>query len=174
MKKKQNVNILIDKIIELYNLYERTIWNNNNYTINIYCNNNPNTKNSFIIINYLENNIVIDSFELNFNKFEYNLYKYISSKIMVEIFKNIELHINNNKFYNKVHKPYLKLIINDESLLEELRGLSILLNNYQYDEINDILNTKNNKLSKKEKMIDEDIVITTHNRINISKKLIRK
>ena len=168
MKKKSDVNILVDKLMELYNYYETYIWGHNNEKcqINIYF-----EELKYRLV-FLKDNCEPNELILEFDKKEDKLYNYIATKTMVEIFKNVNINKEKNKFNNPVHKPYLNLYVEDGSLLEELRAISVLLNGNSIDDVNSILESKYQKLKRKKK-IDEDIIMKTYDRLAISKKLIR-
>ena len=169
MKKKYDVNDLINKLLELYNIYESYVWNHEKDDLKIYV--------FFKELNYkidlFKDDKQVDSFEMKFTEKEKKLYNYIATRIFVYLFNNVKIQKDNsNKFYNNKHKPYLSLYVEDKKLLEELRAISVLLNGYNVDDVNNILDTKYKNL-KKYKKIDKQTIALTNDRLVISKRLIR-
>lgn len=169
LKKKKDINDLTDELLKLYSYYESYCWNHpeENPKINIY---NGNLKYK---INFLINNNKEDSFELSFEPEERNIYEYVSIKMLVELFKNVQIAVEENNIYNRTHKSYLNLYFNDDELKEEVRAIITLLNKNNINDVNRVIETKYKKLKRKSK-IDEDLVIGTKDRINISKELVRR
>ena len=108
---------LVDRIINLYNMYEKYMWRHEEVKLNILIQDNTI---SFYLYNEKEE---IDEIIFNFSEKENKLYQYISIKILLEILKDVVVHVDDNEFHNRVLKPYLKLIVNDESILEIMKKL---------------------------------------------------
>ena len=169
MKKKKDINELTNNLLILYNYYESYCWNHSeeNPKIKIY-NGNLRYK-----IDFLINNNEEDSFELSFDQEERKLYEYVSIKMLVDLFKNVQITMKDNNIYNKAHKDYLNLKLDDDKLKEEIRAIIVLLNGHHLDDVNEIINTKYYNLKRKRK-INEDFITLTKDRVNITKKLVRR
>ena len=76
----------------------------------------------------------IDNIVLTFYGKENTLYKYISIKILLMMMKDVIVHRDENEFHNKVLKPYLRIIVNDDSILEIM---TVLVNKQLLGIIND-------------------------------------
>ena len=55
--------------------------------------------------------------------------------MLVELFKNVQIAVEENNIYNRTHKSYLNLYFNDDELKEEVRAIITLLNK---NNINDV------------------------------------
>ena len=64
-----------------------------------------------------------DMFTLTFNHYEKKIYKYVSLKFFSIILGDVYIYKDDNTFYNQKHKPYLKVIINNEELLVNVNDL---------------------------------------------------
>ena len=114
-----NPNVIIDKLNELYRLYEEYCWRYpelemvvmfDSETISLYLNSQSDN---------------IDTVCLSFNKREKKVYKYISLKFFNLILGDVFIYNNGNVFYNERHKPYLKLIVNDNDILNNINKLVV-------------------------------------------------
>ena len=119
---------LLNRIIDLYNMYERYMWIHDDVKLNILIQDNS-------IAFYLYNlHDEIDNIVLTFDGKENTLYKYISIKILLMMMKDVIVHREENEFHNKVLKPYLRIIVNDDSILEIM---TLLVNRQLLGIIND-------------------------------------
>lgn len=108
---------LVDRVIKLYNMYERYMWRYEEVKLNILIQDNT-------ISFYLYNDKVdIDNIIFSFSGKENGLYKYISIKILMEMLNDVVVHIDENEFHNKVLKPYLRLIVNDYEVFNIMKEL---------------------------------------------------
>ncbi|MBQ2873279.1 MAG: hypothetical protein IJE89_04710 [Bacilli bacterium] len=159
-------NDLVSRIIDLYNMYEKYMWIHDDVKLNILIQDNA-------IAFYLYNNKEeIDNIVLTFSGQENNLYKYISIKILLNMMKDVVVHRDENEFHNRVLKPYLRIIVNDDNILETM----IILVNRQLLEI---INEENNLVKDIETSIINPIFYPNRvikkldERIEITRKLLK-
>lgn len=157
---------LASRIIDLYNMYEKYMWMHENVKLNILVQDNQ-------IAFYLYNdNEELDNIVLTFSEKENSLYKYISIKILLNMMKDVIIHRDENEFHNKVLKPYLKLIVNEDNILEIM---TILVNR----QLLGIINDNNNLIKNIETSIVNPIFYPTRvikkldERIGITRKLLK-
>ena len=108
---------LVNRVINLYNMYERYTWKHENVKLNILIQDNS------IGFYLYDDKDELDNLVLTFSGKENNLYKYISIKILLEMLNDVIVYIDENEFYNSVHKPYLRLIVNDEDIFNIMKDL---------------------------------------------------
>ena len=158
---KNYKNDLVLRVLKLYNMYERYIWKHDDVKFNILIQDNT-------ISFYLYNNECdLDNIVLSFSGKENMLYRYISIKILMEMLSDMVVHIDESVFCNRVVKPYLRLIVNDENvynIMKELvdRQLSEYINE-DTDLIKNISNLVINPIfypNKTIKSLDDRIGIT--------------
>ncbi len=112
----KSVNTMLEKLYELYTVYERYMWKNEDVKLFIFL---EECEISFLM--YYEENgecIPIDAVTLQFEQSEMDLCKYTSLRYFIKIFGNVMIHRNDNVIYNDRHMPYLKMIIGDDELLQ--------------------------------------------------------
>lgn len=108
------VDLLTDKLYELYKTYESYAWKDNNRRIVVKFNDK---KLSFYLYELSFHDEVVDDFHVSFDKVEYDLYKIICLRLFVMIIGNVKIHrLGNDMYYNSVHKPYLLVINKDMEL----------------------------------------------------------
>ena len=134
---------------------------------------NENAKLEFIIDRFsnklilLNDGEIVDEFIIRYNKCENKKYKYISLKLIDILLGNNIIHVKDNILYNDKHKPYLKIIINDEYLLNLMRELLV---------------NQDESLSIKIKNINKDVLIFYQGefmslldmRVSLSERILRK
>lgn len=106
------VDDLGEKIKYLYEMYEENCWKNDGDKINIIFQDNC------IAFYYISNKKSIDNFCLAFNKNERKVYKYLSLKLFDRVLGDVYIYKDNNNFYNKHHREYLNVVVNDNELLK--------------------------------------------------------
>lgn len=157
---------LVDRIINLYNMYEGYMWRHEEVKLNILIQNNTI---SFYLYNDKE---TIDEIIFTFSDKENMLYKYISIIILLEMLKDVVVHRDENEFHNSVLKPYLRLIVNDDQILEIMsklidRQLSEIIND-NTDLIKNIGDSVINPIFYPNKFMKQ-----LDDRIGMSRKLLR-
>lgn len=168
-EKKQNINYLIEKLLEFYELLENYIWKHNQVNLSIQIEESQNN----LKIKLLKEETILDYLELNFNEKERKLYEYIILSYLYNIFKNVMVFKNNNKIYNKIQKPYLTFTIEDNIILRESEVLLKLINTNQKTKINELLENKYLETKKKNRVIKNDIKQILEQRVIITKRLLR-
>jgi len=168
-EKKQNINYLIEKLLEFYELLENYIWKHNQVNLSIQIEESQNN----LKIKLLKEETLLDYLELNFNEKERKLYEYIILSYLYNIFKNVMVFKNNNKIYNKIQKPYLTFTIEDNIILRESEVLLKLINTNQKTKINELLENKYLETKKKNRVIKNDIKQILEQRVIITKRLLR-
>ena len=157
---------LVNKIIDLYNMYERYIWKHDDVKLDVLIQDGA-------ISFYLYNSICdFDELIVDFSKKEHGLYKYVCVRILLMLSRDCIIYQDDNIFYNNVHKPYLKLIVNDDVIKNVMSDLVVRQNTEIINENTDIISDINDSVEyllfyprKFMNKLDE--------RIGISKKLLR-
>jgi len=161
------IETVVNKLTNLYQLYENYIWkySHEKIKINVLIQDN-------MICYYLYNQTeIIDEFILTFNHKEYELYKYISIRLMLNLLGNVLIYNDGYTFYNDTHKSYLNLVIGDDIIFEN--ALYIVKN-----QENEIFNDDNKYIEKIYKKVPSKIypyifLENLEKRIDISKKILR-
>lgn len=158
---------LVNRLINLYNMYERYIWRHDGVKLDILMQDNSI---SFYIYNNKED---LDEIIIDFSNKENNLYKYVCLRMLLMLMRDCVMEQDNNIFYNKVHKPYLRLIVNDDKIKELMSGLivrqEIELITVNTDVIKDMRESVKGNLFYPSKFMN-----SLDERIGLSKKLLRK
>lgn len=157
---------LSDKIIGLYNIYEQYMWRHEEVKLNILI--QDNTITFYLYTDKRE----IDNIMISFTGKENPLYKYISIKILLEMLKDVVVHRDKNEFHNKVLKPYLKIIVNDDSVL---KLMTLLVDRQLLEMINDdndiIQNVKNSIINPM--FYPKKVMNKLDERIGMTRKLLK-
>ena len=101
---------LVNKLIDLYRMYEVYIWRHDDTKIDILIQDNSI---SFYVYNSEDD---LDELIVDFSNKEKNLYKYVCLRILLMLIKDCVIFQDDNIFYSNVHKPYLRLIVNDDKI----------------------------------------------------------
>lgn len=159
---------LMDSIFKMYDLYEQFIWDNSDkdYRLKIL------TEKGLFRIMLLAKNDIIDIFQLQFDDGEKELQKYIVLSVFRYAFRDIQVNNIDNRFFNVIHRPYLKCVINDNDILNEVLELSDKHNNYKNNELDNDLSLRYYKLLKNNR-INNSVVDIAQYRISRTKKLIK-
>ena len=159
---KNYSDILVSKLNDLYNVYERYAWKCDKCKIIVMFQDNCIT----FYIN--DDGVNIDEFILTFSSREGKLYKYIALKVFDMILGDVYIYKDNNEFYNKGHKPYLNVIVNDEDIL-------MLVNQLVFNQEDEFLSQGINKFFKVKplKILNAKFFNSLDNRLEISKKIFR-
>ena len=114
---KNYKNDLVSRVIYLYDIYEGYMWKHDNVKLNILIQDNS------IAFYLYDDKEELDNIVLSFSGKENNLYKYVGIRILLRIMDDVIVHRNDNEFHNRVLKSYLKIIVNDDSLLNVMKKL---------------------------------------------------
>lgn len=109
---KNKVDDLGERLNYLYRIYEESCWKNVKDRINIIFQDNC------IAFYYISDRKNIDNFCITFSKNECKVYKYLSLKFFDAVLGDVYIYKDGNSFYNKNHKDYLTVTINDQELLK--------------------------------------------------------
>lgn len=157
---------LVNRVINLYNMYERYMWKRDNVKLNILI------QDKSIGFYLYDDKDELDNLVLTFSGKENNLYKYVSIKILLEMINDVLIYRSDNEFYNNVHKPNLRLIVNDEvifNIITDLVDKQLLeFINDDMDVIRDIRNSIVNPMFYPNKVISK-----LDERIGMSRLLLR-
>lgn len=168
--KKQDINYLIIKITELYELLENYIWSNNNKNYHIIIQDKEET----LEIKFLKNNELLDSLILTFNKNERKLHEYITLSYIYNIFKYVTISKSDNKFYNQMQKPYLEFIEEDKILLDKCQKIGSMINSSKNKEINSLLEKQYLEIKRSNRIIDNNTKICIDQRLILTKKIFKR
>jgi len=122
------LNLLTNKIYELYRAYE-------NHAFNSYIQGKSNRQ---IIVNFKSNNTIhfalfeknqshefelIDEVYIGFDD-ERKLYEAVSLNIFIKILGNVTIHkLDNNSYFNAMHKPYIYVMVEDRIINNNINKL---------------------------------------------------
>ena len=156
------IDILTNKLNHLYKIYEEKCWHNSNNKITIILQDNC------LSFYYGDDKKNIDEFCLSFNKNERKIYKYISLNLFNNILGDVYIYKDNNNFYNLNHKPYIMVIVNDETLLATINDIV-----FKQDE--EFIQEKINYIYKRKpfKIYSSKFLHKLDERIEITKKKLR-
>ena len=101
---------LVNRLIDLYRMYEEYIWKYDDTKIDVLMQDNTI---SFYVYNKEE---TLDELIVDFSNKENNLYKYVCLRILLMFINDCIVVQDDNIFYNNAIKPYLKLIVNDDDI----------------------------------------------------------
>jgi len=110
-------NDVLSRLIELYHMYEGYVLRHEDTKINILI---QDKAIGFYLYNDKES---IDEVIITFAGKENRLYRYISVSMLLILIRDMVVYKNYNEFYNNIQKPYLKLIVNDDKILEIMEEL---------------------------------------------------
>ena len=155
------VNVLTD----LYNLYENYMWKHDDSNLEVLM------QDRTICFYLYKNKEVIDELILSFDEKEQGIYAYMCIRLMIIMLGNVIVNIDNNILYNNMHKPYLKLIVNDEGILDSMSRILA----FQYKIVihgkMEILEMVRNRLPRK--VYPRKFMRTLNDRVGMSRKLLR-
>ena len=114
---KNKTDVLVQKLNDLYRLYEEYCWHNSKLEIVIIFEG----KTIQMYLNDKSGNI--DTFCLSFSKYERKIYQYISLKLFNLLLGDVYIYMDGNVFYNESHKPYLRVVVCDNEVLFPINKL---------------------------------------------------
>ena len=157
---------LASRVINLYDIYEGYMWKNDKVKLTILMQDNT------IAFYLYDDKEELDNIVLTFSGKENNLYKYIGIRILLRIMDDVIIHRDDKEFHNRVLKSYLKIIVNDDSLLNVMKKLvdRQLLGIINKDSIfvKDIYNSVNNPI-----FYPSGVIKKLDQRIGMTKKLLK-
>ena len=158
----------MDSIFNMYDLYEQFIWDHSNrdYRIKVL------VEDKLFRIMLLAKDDIIDIFQLQFDNGEKELQKYIVLSIFRYSFRDIQIHNNDNIFFNAIHRPYLKYKISDNDILNDVIDVSNKHNDYKNNELDNELTLRYYKILKNGRL-DNKIIDMAQYRVSLSKRLVK-
>ena len=157
---------VVGSLEDLYYLYEDYIWKNKDSNLDVLIQDNT------ISFYMYKNREVIDELILSFDNKERSIYEYVSIRLLVILFGNVYIYNKDNLIYNNKHKSYLKLIVNDDDILNNMIKLIDMQDDIVISDSLDMkIDVKNSFFRKR---YSNDFIKQLDNRIDFSKKLLRR
>ena len=163
---KRYIKVLLDKLKELYEIYQRYCWHHekDSSSIDVIFENDNITYSLYDITGN-----EIDRFTMSFNKKEEELYLYMSIKVFAMLLNNYTVQKEGNVYFNNFYRPHTKIIINDERIRN-------IIDNMQVDDDRNIIVDSNPTIKKLYKKIplwnhNKAIITKMGERIKLTKKL---
>ena len=156
----------VSSLDRLYYTYENYIWKNSDSKLDVLIQDNT------ISFYLYKNSDVIDEIIFSFDEKEKTMYNYLCVRLLVILFGNVYVYNKDNIFYNNMHKSYLRLIVNDESVLDIFDNI---INNQEDSVIGEnmeLLLDMSEKLTKKRYY--NKFIYEVNDRVELSKKLLRR
>ena len=157
---------IIKLIDELFYIYERYMWNNDDSNLEVLIQDN------MICFYMYKNNELIDEILLSFDISERTMYVYICIRLLFILLGNVYIYNQDNLFYNDKHKKYLKLIVNDSIVLDSMNKIISMQDDVIINDNMDIVVDIRKSLIKKR--YNYEFVDELNDRVNFSKKLFRR
>ena len=111
---KDYLEEIILKCSDLYDMYESYLWKHDDSNLEVLIQDNT-------LCYYLyKNKELYDEIILTFDEKEKGIYAYICIRMIIHMLGNVTIYVNENELYNNVHKSYLKVIVNDEGILDSI------------------------------------------------------
>ena len=157
-------DLVVNKLYELYKIYEEYIWKYNGRKLIVMFQNN-------MISFYLyQDNQVVDELDISFDNKEEKLYTSICLKTFIFLLGNVLIYKDNNIYYNNKHKDYLRVIVKDNRINK-------IINELVNNQINEVIDTKNNIIKNntkiKRKIYNKEFLNKLDTRIELSKIMLR-
>ena len=156
----------VSSLDRLYYTYENYIWKNNDSKLDVLIQDNT------ISFYLYKDKEVIDEIIFSFEDKEKSMYNYLCVRLLVILLGNVYVYNKDNIFYNDTHKSYLRLIVNDESVLDIFDNI---INNQKDSVIGEnmeLLLDMSEKLTKKRYY--NKFIYEVNDRVELSKKLLRR
>lgn len=157
---------LVSSLDNLYYMYERYIWNNSNSKLEVLVQDNT------ICFYLYKNKEVIDEIILSFDEDERLMYTYVCIRLLIILLGNVYIYNKDNLFFNNKHKSYLTLIVNDDDILDSMIKIISMQDDIVINEDMDMILDIKGSLARKK--YSKDFIKEMNNRIDISKKLLRR
>ena len=157
---------IVDSLDKLYWTYENCIWKNDNCKLDVLL------QDRTISFYLYKDREVIDEIILSFDDKEEGVYKYLCVRLLFILFSNCCIYNKDNEFYNKTHKPYLNMIVNDQEVLDKFVEIVNMQEDMIINENMDLVLGMREKLIKKRYY--NQFISQFNQRIELSKKLLRR
>ena len=120
---------------------------------------------------YLSSNNLDDEIVIHFDKKDEDTFAYLAIKIIIKLFGQVVMHLDDNILYNNVHKKNVKIILLSDKIRKIVEGL-IRIQNDEF--INDNLSEVRFLTKKANKLYPEKFALELKRRIDLSKELLKK
>ena len=111
------IDDMILKLESLYNMYEMYMWKHEDSKLEVLI------QDGAICFFLYKNNDVIDNLVLQFDDGDKCTYAYLCIRLVIIMLGNVIIHVDDNILYNDVHKPYLKVFVNDDGILSAINKI---------------------------------------------------
>lgn len=105
---------MVNKLEDLYNMYENYMWRHEDSRLEVLI------QDGSICFYMYKNDDVMDEIILQFDEGDKGIYAYLSIRLVIIMLGNVIIHVDDNVLSNKFHKPYLKVIVNEEGILDSI------------------------------------------------------
>lgn len=156
----------VSSLDRLYYTYENYIWKNNASKLDVLIQDNT------ISFYLYKDKEVIDEIIFSFEEKEKSMYNYLCVRLLVILLGNVYIYNKYNVFYNDTHKAYLKLIVNDDNVLDIFNNIVSKQEDKSIGENMDLVLGMREKLTKKRYY--NQFIYQVNDRIELSKKLLRR
>ena len=150
----------------LYYTYENYIWKNSASKIDVLIQDNT------ISFYLYKDKEVIDEIIFSFEEKEKSMYNYLCVRLLIILLGNVYIYNKGNIFYNDTHKDYLKLIVNDDIILDIFNNIVSKQEDKSIGENMDLVLGMREKLTRKRYY--NQFIYQVNDRIELSKKLLRR
>ncbi len=157
-----NAKTIYEKIEELIDFYEKYLIKNKDAFLNVNLDNNN-------INFYIQDNDKEDNLILTFNNREKDLLDYLSMKIIIKIFGNVNMHLDGITLFNK-HKENIKINVLNERIMPYI---NIILDILDHEYINDHLSFVQNLAKKAKKVYSSSFYHELDERVKISQNIFK-
>ena len=156
----------VSSLDRLYYTYENYIWKNSDSKLDVLIQDNT------ISFYLYKDKEVIDEIIFSFEDKEKSMYNYLCVRLLVILLGNVYIYNKDNIFYNDTHKDYLKLIVNDENVLNIFNNIVSSQEDKSIGENMDLVLGMREKLTRKRYY--NQFIYQVNDRIELSKKLLRR
>ena len=157
---------VVNSLDKLYWTYENYIWKNDNCKLDVLL------QDKAISFYLYKDKEVIDEIIVSFDDKEENVYKYLCVRLLFVLFSNCCIYNKDNEFYNKNHKSYLNLVVNDMDVLYLFRDIVKMQEDMIVNEnMSMVLEMRENLVKKR---YYNQFISQFNTRIELSKKLLRR
>lgn len=156
----------VSSLDRLYYTYENYIWKNDDSKLDVLIQDNT------ISFYLYKKNEVIDEIIFSFDEKEKSMYNYLCVRLLIILLGNVYIYNKGNIFYNDTHKDYLKLIVNDDIILDIFNNIINVQEDKSISENMDFVLGMREKLIKKRYY--NQFICQVNDRIELSKKLLRR
>ena len=156
----------VSSLDRLYYTYENYIWKNSDSKLDVLIQDNT------ISFYLYKDKEVIDEIIFSFEEKEKSMYNYLCVRLLVILLGNVYIYNKDNIFYNDTHKAYLKLIVNDDNVLDIFNNIVGSQEDKSIGENMDLVLGMREKLTRKRYY--NQFIYQVNDRIELSKKLLRR